>query len=165
MHHTNSDSWIYDLLSSAALRSENCFEESDCGALESSLAECKTTSEKELVLRHSFPTTFICFLKSMNRYQEFFDLFGKKQTAGSYTWYLHSEVYPKLFRLKAEGKINEPEKTAFSNLTWGGKDVKIDGKDFNYQGQTNLQGNPCGRGTCVDRNKNSYECTIFEGSM
>ena len=86
VRYTNSDSWIYDLLGSAALRSENCFEENDCEALESSLAECKTTNEKELVLRHSFPTTFICFLKSTGRIREVNDLFGKKPDGSTYTW-------------------------------------------------------------------------------
>ena len=69
----------------------------------------------------------------MGRIKEFNDLFGKKLTTENYTWHLHSEVYPNLFRMKAEGKIKDPVKTAFSDMaTWGGTDVMIDGMQLNY---------------------------------
>ena len=72
----------------------------------------------------------------MGRLGELSELFDGTITPYNFTWYVYAELLPKLTKMREEGQL-------LHNQTKPYKKMGIEGR---YMGETDLQGNACGRG-------------------
>ena len=104
-----SEAWFIELEQSAARRREVetavYMDNLALDGIEKSLTAELTVQDKEINLRRNEPMIYGQYLKELNRLDEVKEMYDGRATYENYTWYLNLELFPKIGKMRAEGKL------------------------------------------------------------
>ena len=92
-------------------------------------------TEKIEKLKDRYPAVYFAFLKTCGRSDEARALYDGTLTVNNMSWYIQTDLIPRMNLLRANGKLKSGEKL-----------IHIDDMEFKYIGEIDEKGLACGLG-------------------
>ena len=109
-NHDNKQSFFFELENYADFRNElGCHLNQEKHT--NVLSKCTSLEDKERTLRLVYPIAFAFYIKAFGKEKEKELMNFGVVTLLNYTWYIQSELLPRLNKLMREGKIRDKQKT------------------------------------------------------
>ena len=111
-----------------------------------------------MLLKHNYPTIYVAYLESESKIEDLKTLYNRQITPQNMIWYIHRELLPKLTKMLRNGELHR-------NQT---KMVRIEGRQFEYTGDVDQNGNATGWGVATTPDGRfgiSYSGTFFNNRL
>ena len=106
-----------------------CLEPNQVKELTEAIRWHMTAHSKETLLRKKYPTVYIALLKTAGRKEDGNALYDGTRTPQNMSWYIQSELLPRICHLRKKGKLTIGEKVINDTFTYKGE-IDEDGLAF-----------------------------------